>query len=427
MNHRFTRWILLLVSLFLLPGCKQEAAEEGERTVKYDPVPVKVAAVQKIVLHPTAELIGIVAAIPERTAVVASQAAGMVAKLEVAEGASVRAGQVLATLDDRAAQNDLARAVASVQEKTAVLARLKRGYLPQEIDAARQDARKFAAVLETINAKFLALTKLKSTHEVSDVQYESIRSALRAGEAELAAANAKLALLEAGTRSEEIAEAQAKLAAAGVDQSAAELALKLGQLPSPIDGVAVAVPIRLGQSLERGASVATIIDLSKLFVQFRIPTAYLEQVHAGSSVQVTPACTPGKILKGSIARLSGQADPATGSLDAFAIIDNEGGTLRPGICCRITVALPEIADALTIPPAALADRSGDAVVTLIKDGKAREVQVELGVHTADHVQILSGLSAGDLVAIENGYGLPDDCPVKIIEPGEKAKETAPPK
>ena len=58
---------------------------------------------------------------------------------------------------------------------------------------------------------------------------------------------------------------------------------------------------------------------------------------------------------------------------------------------------------------------------MIRDGKAYEAEVETGAETRDRVQILKGVSAGDLVATAGGYGLPDECPVHVVEDLAAAK------
>ena len=75
-------------------------------------------------------------AIPERTAVISPQLGGWVSKLDVVEGQSVRAGDVLVELDARSAQVAVQRAEALVAEKDAAVRRLKSGYLPTEIAGA---------------------------------------------------------------------------------------------------------------------------------------------------------------------------------------------------------------------------------------------------------------------------------------------------
>jgi len=89
--------------------------------------------------------------------------------------------------------------------------------------------------------------------------------------------------------------------------------------------------------------------------------------------------------------------------------------LYPGLSCRITVDLPNVPNALVVPAIALADRAGTPVVTVVRDNKAYEVPIRVGLKTHDQIQVLQGLSPGDTVITENGYGLPDDCPVKIMK------------
>jgi membrane fusion protein (multidrug efflux system) len=115
-----------------------------------------------------------------------------------------------------------------------------------------------------------------------------------------------------------------------------------------------------------------------------------------------------------VERISGEADPLTGNVIVFAAVKNEGLMLRPGLSCEAKVALQPVEHALAVPVQAIADRSGAPVVTVIREGKAHEIEVETGTETDEFVQVLKGLHAGDVVATEGGYGLPDGCPVKIV-------------
>jgi multidrug efflux pump subunit AcrA (membrane-fusion protein) len=63
------------------------------------------------------------------------------------------------------------------------------------------------------------------------------------------------------------------------------------------------------------------------------------------------------------------------------------------------------------------------VVTVIRDDKAYEVEVELGAQTHQWVQVLKGLSPGDVVVTAGGCGLPEGCPVRIA-PNDKVAHTA---
>ncbi|MCR4410958.1 MAG: efflux RND transporter periplasmic adaptor subunit [Thermoguttaceae bacterium] len=417
-------WVALVLTgsmAFATTGCKNAASEEAaeEDGLPKEPVPVRAVKVETTVLRPSIDVVGTLIAIPERTTSVSPQIAGWIQKVQVVEGGQVRAGDVLVFLDSRLAEAEHAKATAAVAEKAAILERLKRGPRPEEIEVARHDAHKAQVAAGALRSEVEALKPLQARNEVSPVQFQKARSALEAAEAESAAALARLKLLEAGTRPEEIAEAEARLAAARAELDSAALNLQLCKIASPIDGVITQLAARQGMYVERTASVATIVDLSKVFMQVRIPSAYLAQVKPGAAVDVRVASLPDTTFRGSIARIGGQADPATGDVDALAEVANENGLLRPGLACRGRVWLPEVADALVVPAAAIADRAGTPVVTVVREGKASEVKVRLGVQTPEKTQVIEGLAPGETVVTEGGYGLPEGCPVRLVEPGDR--------
>jgi RND family efflux transporter MFP subunit len=409
-----TAWAFLVAAT---AGCSRHAADDEAETLK--PVPVQAVKAETMTLRPTMELVATVIAIPERIALVSSQQGGWVEQLAVVEGQAVHKGDVLMRLDARTARANLDRAKALVSEKTAVLARLKRGYLPQEIEAARQDRDKARAARDALRTELAALKELLDRRELSPVQYETKQKALASAEAAEQSAEERVRLLEAGTRIELIEEAQAQLDAANADAEHAQLAVEWCTITSPIDGLIVQLPARQGQYLDRAAPLATVIDLREVFVQLRIPSAELGKVRDGTAVDVDVPAVAGRTFHGTVTRLSSQADALTGSVDVFATLKNDDGSLRPGLGCHARVWLPEIPEALTIPIAAVADHSGTPVVTVIRDNKAHEVKVTLGAKTRDLVQVLSGLSPGDLVATTGGYGLPEGCPVQVAQESSK--------
>ncbi len=407
---------LACASLFFAAtlGCAPTTTADSppETSAAQPPVAVETAQAKITTLKPVLDLVGVIVAIPERTAVVSSQLGGWVSKLEVVEGQSVHAGEVLLELDPRSAQVAVQRAEAVVAEKDAAVQRLKRGYLPEEIAGARQDADKAAATVEGLSNELAALKDLLDRREISSVLYQTKAKALKSAEAASASAEERVKLLEAGTRPEMIAEAQGLLGAAQADLEQAQLARDWCSIASPIDGVVVQLLARQGQFFDRAAPLATVMDLSEVFVQLRVPSSQFTKIHKGTQVDIRLASLPGQSLHGQVTRISGQADPVTGNVTVFAAIRNEVHLLRPGLSCQARVALPEVPGVLAIPTAAVADNSGTAVVTVIRDGKAYETEVELGVEAGNVVQVLKGLAPGDTVATAGGYGLPEGTPVQ---------------
>lgn len=419
------RCLSLLTSVVLLTtGCSSDVPSDDETADSgaLTPVRVQAAKVERVTLRPTLDLVGTIAAIPERTAVVSPQISGWVKKLHVVEGQSVRAGDPLVELDARSARMAMKRAHAVVAEKAAVISRLKRGYLPQEIAGARQDADKAAATVDGLRNELTALKELLDRREFSAVLYETKAKALKSAEAAQASAEERVKLLEAGTRPEMIDEAQGLLDAAKADLEQTQLNLQWCSISSPNDGVVVQLLARRGQFFDRAVPLATVMDLSDVFVQLRIPSRHFGKVRKGTLVEIQLTSLPGRILHGEVTRISGRADPLTGNVVVFASVKNEDRVLRPGLSCQARLWLPAVADVLAVPLAAVADHSGTPVVTVIRDGKAHEVEVETGVETRELIEILKGLSPGDTVATAGGYGLPDGCPVQITAGPKAAKD-----
>ncbi|HQZ64316.1 MAG TPA: efflux RND transporter periplasmic adaptor subunit [Planctomycetaceae bacterium] len=379
------------------------------------PVPVQAAKVQRVTLRPALELVGNVMAIPERIAMISPQLGGWVTELGVHEGQIVKAGEPLAQLDERTAKTDIQRTSAIVAEKAAALKRLKRGYLPQEMEVARQDRDKAKATADGLRSELKALEDLRRRGEISPVQYDTKVKMLESADAALASADAHSRLIEEGTPAELVEEAQAFLEAAQADEEHAKLTLQWCTIASPIDGVVTLLAAHQGQYFAQALPLATVIDMSNVFVQLRIPSRDFGKVTIGTKVNVQLTSIPDRTFHGTINRISGEADPLTGNVNMFALVENEAGQLRPGLSCDVYVWLPEIPNALAVPVSAIGDHAGTPVVTLIRDGKTQETVVELGAETREFFQVTSGLAEGDIVATSGGYGLPDGCPVEILE------------
>ena len=206
---------------------------------------------------------------------------------------------------------------------------------------AQQEVRKCEEQTGTIRQEIAAIEPLWQKKEISELQYHKVESSLRAAEAAEAFAHANLELLQAGTPREEILEADARLAMAHSELAAARLNFELCRIASPISGTVTQVFARQGTFAERSVPLLRIDDLSNLFMQVRIPSIYMAKVQAGAPVDVQLTTFPGQVLSGTVSRISGEADAATGDMDAFVEISNSDDHLRPGLACRGRLRLPE--------------------------------------------------------------------------------------
>ena len=406
---------LILVLISAGGGCGEGSDAREGRDPEPKPVPVKAAKAELATLRPTLELVGLLEAVPERTAYVSARTSGTVEEILVVEGSRVEKGEKIIRLDSRPSEARVAQAQAAADEKRAILERLRRGRRPEEIEAARQEARKARLRLETLRLKVKSMKKLKDRGEISEVAFETLKASLAAAEADFSAAKARLKLFEAGSRKEDIAAAEARARAAEAELGAEKLALEYCTIESPIRGVVTGVEARLGESVDPSLRLLSVLDVSKLFARVRIPWPYATAVRPGAHAVLRVPSVPGKTFEGEVVRLSAQADRETSNIDAFCEVVNRDYLLAPGMSCRVVISLPEIPGTVVIPREAVADRNGTSVVTVIRENKAYETEIVIGAEAKDSVQVLGGLEPGDLVATEGGYGLPEGCVVTVVE------------
>ena len=414
---------VIVIGWFILQYVNRESdGEQPEDPGELKPVAVEVARVAKTALRPTLNQVGQLVPVPEHTAVLSAQAGGWVQQVMVVEGQDVHAGDVLVVLDPRSAQSDLLTAKARVAEKEAALLRLKQGPLPEEIDAAKETRDSLQATVDSLANELDALKGLLQRGEMSPIQFQTREKQLQSEKASLAAADAKLRLLQRGTRPELIAESEAQLQAARADLEHASLAVEWCTVKSPIDGVVVQLNARQGQYFDQATPLVTVMDLTRVFAQVRIPSDALGGVGIDAPADVRVTGYPADVFHGKIVRANAQADKLSGDVTMFVAIDNPDRRLRPGLGCRVHILLRAVSDALVVPIDAVADRSGTPVVTVVRDAKAYEVPVEPGVQTDTLVQIVKGLNEGDVVATRGGYGLPDGCPVVVHGPAAPGRD-----
>jgi HlyD family secretion protein len=427
----------LLCLTVALCGCRGAAEEEHESP----PVEVRTELVQKRTLRPSFIVIGTVMADPQRQATLSAATPGLVDKLIVREGAKVKQGDPIVQLDQRKAASDLEKAEAA-------LARLIAKPRPEELAQAR------ALVEKTQAAHLLAETRLRKSRDlrkqnpelVPDVQLLDDEHAKQAAKAELDVAQLQLQLLEKGPREEQRREARAEV-------QAAKLQWELCQVTAKFDGQVVELKARAGQQTEVGTPLAVLLDTREVIIQARVPSNRLSlvaermaQTTASTSeplAQVWCSSSREAVLPAVSGWLSQQTEAATPDVLTKLRVANPLGLLRVGMSVQVELFGPAV-ECLAIPEVAVTlNEEGEHVVTIVhelkdKEGNAkkdeeghvlydagpREIELaapgEPEVRAGGWVRVVKGLQEGDLVAVENGYALPEGTHVELM-PKEEPK------
>lgn len=232
---------------------------------------------------------------------------GRVAQMMFDEGDAVVAGTRMATLDAQPYQEAFATAEASVRVAQAELAKMRRGLRPQEIIQAQEALNQAQAVARRAERDYVRLSRLLPSKASSQQDVDNARAARDQAIAGVKAAKAALSQAREGFRKEDIAAAEAQLAAAMATRDQAATALADTELFAPSDGTVIA-RIREPGSMVVSQSAVYNLSLDKpVYVRAYIGETALGRIAPGTPVQVRSDSSK-KIYHGQIGFISPRAE-----------------------------------------------------------------------------------------------------------------------
>ncbi len=281
--------------------------------------------------------------------------------------------------------------------------RVKKGQLLVQLDNTLQDAQLKQAQAQAS----IARTNLQRSRELQRENFVS-QSAVDQNAAAM-----------------QVAEAQVALARAQLSRLA---------IMAPFDGIVGIRSVALGDYVKDGADLVSLEDRSRMWVDFRLPERFVGQTKVGQSVQVSLDAMPGQPFVGKVEALDALVDANGRSLLVRARIDQPGEALKSGMFARARVVFAVRERALMVPEEALVPQggkqylikavpaAGGAASAVARNGAApalvsQRLEAKLGVRRAGKVEILEGLSAGDMIVtagqarVMRGDGLP----LRVIE------------
>lgn len=340
---------------------------------------------------------------------------GLVIKLPVKQGQTVARGAVLAELRAPDLEAQLAAAQARLEQAKSAMANVERG--GQKGALADIDASLDRAKLDRDAAQrdYNALRRLEEKQAATREEVENARGKLRQAELAIEGLTQKrAALVTASDRS--VAEATLRQAEADVDLARRQMAD--ATVRSPIAGVVYNLPIRLGSYLSPGDPVADVGRLDRLRVRVYVDEPELGRVSKGLPVTITWDALRGKEWQGTVEQLPTEIKPlGTRQVgEVLCTIENPGLELVPGTNVNVQVRSQVVDNALTIPTEAMRHDSGGAYVFVLSGDSIYRRTVTTGASSINRVQIVSGLNAGDAVALPTDLSLRDGMSVSPVYP-----------
>ena len=338
-----------------------------------------------------------------------------VKRLLVKEGDHVRKGQLLAQLDDDDIRSRAARAQAEVKAAAADENALKTGGTQEEVITLNSQ------LIKAHNARDAAQHSLDSLRKL---QQDGAASAgeVRQAEETLQRAQADLNLLEQKQKERysqpEVAHIQAQAAQAQAAYDAAEDALGKSTVRAPFDGIVYSVPVKEGAFVQDGDLLLQEADLSHVLVRAFVDEPDVGRLQVGQKVEIIWDAIPNRVWNGAVDTV-----PSTVKMhgnrnvgEATCLIDNQDLRLLPNINVGVTIVVAEHKDVLTLQRDALRMDESKPYVYRIVDSHVKRQSIEFSLQNLTRVEITSGLSAGDTVALpaEEPKPLFDGAAIKIV-------------
>jgi len=408
----FCKRTILISSLLLLAtglaGCGESSGEKKQGFTKEMALAKKkvtVSSVSRLSFRRGIQSTGSLE--PRNRAGLRALVGGPLVAMHVDIGERVFTGQVLFETRPVESQLALRSAEAALKTARATLADLLAWQRNEEIQMRRAELASARAEYERLADDSRRARSVFERGAISESQLEAARTAEASAKALLDVAEERLGVAESGPTGEQIEIARSRVEEMEAELARAQQNLADTRVKAPYPGVITRLHVKVGDYVSRGDPVLDLADISYLEAETRVPERYARQIELAIPVRVTIESL-GIEREGKVIAVSGAIDQSTRTFLVKVGIDNSSHDLKAGVFCACDFQLPPLDDALAVPHAAVQRREGSSFVWIEESGRARRVEVTLGVRNDGYIQVLSGLAGGEQVIVAGAGALSDD-------------------
>jgi RND family efflux transporter MFP subunit len=168
---------------------------------------------------------------------------------------------------------------------------------------------------------------------------------------------------------------------------------------APFDGYVEKRLVNLGELVKMQMPVIAVVRVDPLKVIAEIPEKMAPWISDGQPVQLHVDAYPARTFEGKVSRISPAVNTATRAFPFEALVPNRDAVLKPGTFARVHIESGQQDQVLTLSYAALQYRYGVNRVFVIDGDKLAARELKVGDRLGDRIEILSGVKAGDRVAV----------------------------
>jgi membrane fusion protein, multidrug efflux system len=190
------------------------------------------------------------------------------------------------------------------------------------------------------------------------------------------------------------------------------------ELRAPFDGIVGLRMISEGAFATTQTKIVRLVKISPLKIEFSFPERYAGEVKPGYPITFVIDGYQNS-FNASVYAVEPKVDIDTRTITARALYANTNEELKPGRFVSVRALLSQIENAVSVPTQAIIPEMSGEKVFVYKGGKAQEVKVSLGLRTASHVQIHSGLNFGDTLLttaiLQLRHGMPVQLDTLVVQ------------
>lgn len=360
---------------------------------------------------------------PIAQAVIEPKFTAPVKKFYVQRGSKVKAGQLVAVLDNKDLQGSAIDSKGAYVAAQATYDTTIKAQVPEAYQQAQLNVAQTRATLNLNQSIYESRKHLFEQGAIAGREMDTSHAALVQAQAAYDAAKKRLEGMKTIGRQAALQNAKGQLESARGRYMTAEANLGYSEIRTPIAGVVTERPLYAGETASAGSPIVTVMDTSVLLAKVHVAQDQAQTLQTGADAMVT---VPGREspVHGEVSLISPALDPGSTTIEVWVRIPNPKGTLKAGTPVHVTMNGPTIHNTLIVPPdALLKDANGNETIMVIgSDDVVRRAVVKTGVRDSNAVQVLSGLSASQQVVTTGVYALDNGTKVKVVSANEMQRD-----
>lgn len=355
---------------------------------------------------------------PREQASIAARVTAPIRSLRVKKGDMVSAGQMLALLDSRDTEAQREDARAQLTDAEIGFQKTQSGTVPADLDRVRGQLDIAQSSLAQAQKNYDRRAQLFSEGVIPNRDLLQAQTDLAQAKTNADVTKRAFDLMKNQTGTRDIRSAEARVNSAKARLHLANAQLQFTELRAPFPGTITEQMMYPGDMANPGAPLFQIMDLSTVTARAQVPEREALDVRKGQTCSFTAADNPQLKATGRLTVVNRAVDPQRRTIETWCEINNTRLLLRGNVYGELSISTNHFTGVTAIPSTAIqfveGTRNG-TVLVVDKQMTAHIRSVEGGQVSDGSVPIFKGLSPGELVVIEGGYGLPDNTKVRSTD------------